>query len=294
MRTLSYIEIESAATMLARRWRDADVKAVFGVPRGGCVPAAMVAAQLGVSLADEPAMGVLVVDDLVDSGATSARFGFGAFDALYRKAGAPPRVAPDAVEVGDEWVVFPWETVDESSGPGDAVVRLLEFMGEDPTRDGLRDTPGRVLRAFTEMTAGMNEDPSVLLAKTFEDTCDEMVVVRGIEFVSTCEHHLMPFTGTATVAYVPAGRVVGLSKLARLVECYARRLQVQERMTNQIVQAMDEHLQPLGAAAIVTARHSCMGCRGVRKPGAEMVTSALSGVMRTKPEARAELLALAR
>lgn len=292
---LSYEDVAGLAARVAERWARADVESVYGVPRGGCVPAVMVAQRLGVPVITDWQRGrTLVVDDIVDSGRTADRFERAyAFDALLRSQRAPHTIAPDALDV-HSWVVFPWEEGDEEGGPADAVVRLLQHVGEDPTRPGLVDTPGRVLRAFTEMTTGYADDPASILGKVFDDCIDEMVVVRGIDFVSMCEHHLMPFVGTATVAYVPDQRVVGLSKLARLVECFARRLQVQERMTKQVVEAIDEHLHPLGAACIITARHSCMGCRGVRKASAEMVTSQLSGVMLDKPEARAELLALAR
>lgn len=177
----------------------------------------------------------------------------------------------------------------------EAVRVLLVELGEDADRPGLLDTPARVVRALREMTDGYGIDPAELLAVQFPDDYDEMVVVRGVEFHSLCEHHLLGFSGTATVAYIPTpGRgVVGLSKLARLVECFARRLQVQERMTMQIADAIDEHLAPVGVGVVVRARHSCMGCRGVRKPGAEMVTSALRGAMRDEPHTRAEFLSLA-
>jgi GTP cyclohydrolase I len=174
-----------------------------------------------------------------------------------------------------------------------AVKTLLGYLGEDPERNGLADTPGRVVRALAEMTAGYAEDPGEILDTTFDDSCDQMVLVRGVEFTSLCEHHILPFIGTATVGYIPDGQVVGLSKLARLVECYARRLQVQERMTEQIADAIDKHLGPLGVGVVVRARHLCMGCRGIRKPGAEMVTSALRGNLLALPAARAEFMQLA-
>jgi GTP cyclohydrolase I len=159
-------------------------------------------------------------------------------------------------------------------------------------REGLRDTPRRVLEAFKELTAGYHVDPAALLKAQFErDGYDQVVTVRGIDFTSLCEHHLLPFTGTAAVGYLPAERVVGLSKLARLVQAYASRLQLQERLTQQIATALQEHLQPQGVAVVLRARHACMGCRGIRKPGAEMVTSALLGVFRTENAARAEVLA---
>lgn len=178
----------------------------------------------------------------------------------------------------------------------DAVQTLLYWVGEDPAREGLRDTPGRVLRSLAELTQGYQADPGVILERSFPDQYDEMVVLRGVTFTSLCEHHLLPFVGVASVGYVPApgAGVVGLSKLARLVSCFAQRLQVQERMTVQIADALEEHLTPLGSGVLVEAHHSCMGCRGVRQPGALMVTSSLRGAMRDEPETRAEFLALAR
>lgn len=178
----------------------------------------------------------------------------------------------------------------------DAVQTLLYWVGEDPTREGLRDTPSRVLRSLAELTQGYSVDPALVLERTFPDEYDEMVVLRGVSFTSLCEHHLLPFVGTATVGYVPApgAGVVGLSKLARLVSCFAQRLQVQERMTVQIADALEKHLTPLGSGVLVEAHHSCMGCRGVRQPGATMVTSSLRGAMRDEPETRAEFLNLAR
>jgi len=301
--TITYRDAEDAAIRLAARWRDLaqvgqvdGVRQVAGVPRGGLVPAAMVAPLLSARLvsiedADEH---TLIVDDLIDSGATARRVAAERpFDALFRKPNSPPLVAMGAVE-RDGWLVFPWENDSEKAGPEDAVVRLLEHMGEDPNREGLLATPGRVLRAFTEMTAGYAQDPAAILSTVFDERHDQMVVLDGIEFTSTCEHHLLPFVGTAVVGYVPRQRVVGLSKLARLVECYARRLQVQERMTEQIASALMEHLNPEGAGVVIRAHHSCMGCRGVRKPSARMTTSALHGIMRHSGEARAEFLAFAR
>lgn len=265
---------------------------VWGIPRGGCVPAAMLAGRLGLPLVHAPAANILIVDDLIDSGATRARWDGHPFAALYRKSWSPPCHAMMEVP-GDHWIVFPWEV--EEAGPEDAVIRLLSFVGEDPNRDGLAATPGRVIRSLAELTSGYGEDPAEILAVTFAEACDEMIVLRGVSFTSLCEHHLLAFTGTATLGYVPgAGRVVGLSKLARLVDCYARRLQIQERLTTQIADALVTHLAPTGAGVVILAEHSCMGCRGVRKPGAEMVTSALHGAFREIPEARAEFLALTR
>lgn len=172
---------------------------------------------------------------------------------------------------------------------------LLYFIGEDPDREGLEETPARVLRALKEMTQGSWEDPKEILSKQFDSEHDELVILRAIPFTSLCEHHVLPFTGTASVAYIPKpGKVVGLSKLGRLVQCFTKRLQIQERMTNQIADALVENLQPLGAACIIRAAHSCMSCRGAKLTGTEFITSAIRGVFRDDPSARAELMALIR
>jgi len=173
-----------------------------------------------------------------------------------------------------------------------AVVELLEALGEDPSREGLRDTPARVARMYQELFSGLRSDPAKHLKRVFEEDYDEVVVLRDVDFYSLCEHHLLPFYGRAHVAYLPNGRVVGLSKLARTVEAFARRPQVQERLTCQIADAVMEHLEPQGAAVVIEAQHLCMKMRGVQKPNGVMVTSALRGVFKTCPSARAEVLAI--
>ncbi|HEY4642121.1 MAG TPA: GTP cyclohydrolase I FolE [Thermoanaerobaculia bacterium] len=173
----------------------------------------------------------------------------------------------------------------------EGIATLLRFIGEDTTRDGLIDTPARVVRAWREMTSGYGEDPGEILSRTFEESSDEMIVLRGISFYSVCEHHLLPFYGTASVGYLP-GRVVGISKLARLVNCFARRLQIQERMTRQIAASIEEHLEARGAGVVLRAHHLCMGCRGVRQEETEMVTSSMLGTLRTNPTSRAEFFRL--
>ena len=180
------------------------------------------------------------------------------------------------------------------SDPVESAVRTILFgLGETPGREGLRDTPRRVKRAMLEMTSGYKDNPATILSARFTaKTYDEMVVVRGIEFWSLCEHHLLPFHGVATVGYIPNGKVVGLSKVARLVHCFSRRLQIQERMTEEIAQALETHLKPKGVAVVVRATHLCMAMRGVKTP-AEMVTSRLLGGM-LEPTTRAEFLALER
>ena len=175
-----------------------------------------------------------------------------------------------------------------------AVREMLLAIGEDPDREGLRRTPARVAAAYGELFGGMWEDPRRHLAVTFDEGHKEMVVLRDIPFASCCEHHLLPFTGHAHIAYIPQGRVVGVSKLARLVEGYARRPQVQERLTSEIADALMDALQPDGCGVVIEATHTCMTIRGIQKPGSTMITSAVRGGFRRRPATRAEFFSLVR
>lgn len=174
-----------------------------------------------------------------------------------------------------------------------AVREILLAIGDDPDRDGLRDTPQRVARSYAELFAGLSQDPAEVIGTTFDVSHEELVLVKDIEVASCCEHHLLPFTGVAHVGYIPqkGGRVAGLSKIARLVDVYARRPQVQERLTTQIAEAMVEQLHARGVIVVVEAEHSCMTLRGVRKPGSKTVTSAVRGVLRDSAT-RAEAMSL--
>lgn len=173
-----------------------------------------------------------------------------------------------------------------------AVRAILEAVGEDPDREGLLETPDRVARMYAEIFAGLQTDPAVYLQKTFTQKHDEMVLVKDIEFASCCEHHLLPFTGKAHIAYLPNGKIVGLSKLARVVDAVAKRPQVQERMTEEIADLIMTHLSARGVGVIVEAAHSCMSIRGVRKPGAMTITSSMRGGFLKDAATRAELMAL--
>ena len=175
-----------------------------------------------------------------------------------------------------------------------AVRTLLRWIGEDPTRDGLIETPSRVARAFEEHFRGYQEDPEAILRKTFEEIegYDEMIMLRGVRFESHCEHHLAPIIGHAWVAYVPNGRVVGISKLARVVEAYAKRLQIQERLTAQIANTINDVLKPQGVGVVIKAHHHCMSTRGVHKHDSDLVTSRMLGCFRDNAITRQELLAM--
>lgn len=267
-------------------------KKVYAIPRGGVLAAYAIAnfsALEFVPLEEAD----YIIDDIYDTGATMDQH-------LTRaKVGAKPILLVDKREqFKDQWVVFPWEQDPitlTTEGIEENIKRILQFVGEDPSRGGLIETPARVSKAWREWTRGYTQDPKDIL-KMFDDGAenyDEMIVSKNISFVSHCEHHLAPFMGTVTVGYVPKDRIVGLSKINRLVDCFARRLQVQERMTTQIADAIEEHLKPLGVGVIVQARHLCIESRGINQPGSITTTSALKGALRD-PHARREFLSLAK
>ena len=173
-----------------------------------------------------------------------------------------------------------------------AVAEILDAVGEDKNREGFKDTPARVARMYAELLDGMRHEPSEHLKSIFHEKYDEIVLLRDIPFYSVCEHHMMPFIGKAHLAYLPDGKVLGVSKLARIVDAFARRLQVQERLTEQIAEFLMSNLKPKGVAVVIEASHSCMTIRGIKKPGGIMVTSALRGIFKKDPRSRSEVLTL--
>ena len=293
---------------LAEKKPSNNVITVYGIPRGG-IPAAYALQVAGLKgrqqhrviyeMVDTPLTADLILDDLIDSGITMNRYMVDCPNKTYAALFSKAQESRGRVFIGpvlpDTWLVFPWEGNAENSA-ADIPTRLLQFIGEDPAREGLRETPARFLKAWGEWTSGYSQDPAEVL-KTFEDGSngyDEMVLVRDIPVYSQCEHHLAPFFGKAHVAYIPNGKIAGLSKLSRLVDVFSRRLQVQERLTVQIADAMQEHLSPRGVGVVIECRHLCMESRGIERSGATTVTSAMRGALMDKPEARAELLSLIR
>lgn len=268
----------------------------YAVPRGG-VPALMaittqwerrrLISEIGTLLSTpDPSIADIIIDDLIDTGSTERKYPDKVMFALIDK-----RVWPH----GQDWVVWPWEG-DAVGGIEDNIRRLLQYVGEDPMRGGLEETPARVAKAWKEWCAGYDQDPKDIL-KTFADGAegvDEMVVVKDIPFYTHCEHHMAPFFGTATIGYLPNQKIVGLSKLSRLLDIYARRLQVQERLGCQVADAIMEHLDALGCGVVISARHLCMESRGIKKQGSTTTTSALRGLFKEDAAVRAEFLALAR
>lgn len=248
----------------------------YGVPRGGAAIAAM------FHPVDSPEEADLIVDDLIDSGATEMKWAQQyptlPFWAPYNKQKDPA--------LHGVWLVFPWE---ENEAPAeDNVVRLLEFMGEDPNREGLVETPRRYLKFWKEFLT-----PAEFKFTTFKgEGGDQIIIQTEIPFHSVCEHHLAPFYGTGVIAYIPDERIVGLSKLARALEHYARRLQNQERITKQVAEAIQQATGARGVAVILEAEHMCMAMRGIRKPGAKTRTSVLTGLFETDEKRRTELFSL--
>lgn len=268
---------------------------IYGVPRGGIPLAFGLAGLVGCDVTDSLSEATFVIDDLIDSGNTrkaimSAMPSGCEFVALYDKPTSPFLMG--------RWLAFPWE--EKPGGEGnesaeDIFVRLIQFIGQNVNSEDLRETPARAARAWKEWTAGYGQKPADVL-KVFNagGWYDEMIVVKGIPIMSTCEHHLAPIIGKAAFGYIPGkeGKIVGLSKIPRLFEIYARRLQLQERLTRQVGDAFMSVVEPLGCGVRIEAEHMCMASRGVRVHGATTVTSSLHGVFKTDARARAEFMEL--
>lgn len=261
----------------------------YPVPRGGVPVFLALTAMLPLLVVSNPNDADFILDDLIDTGSTLHGFGDKPFFALIDKRD------PLGPYQHGNWIVWPWEETAEK-GIEDHIIRLLQYIGDDASREGLVETPSRVAKAWKFWGSGYGRDVSEVL-KTFEDGaegCDEMVVVKDIPFYTHCEHHLAPFFGTATIGYLPNGKVVGLSKLSRVLDIFARRLQVQERLTTQVADALMKHLEPLGCGVVIKARHLCMESRGINQQGSTTVTSAVRGIFKDDPAVKSEFLALAR
>jgi len=293
MDRLSWGDIEYRADTIVNRMRHLSVIRAYPIPRGG-IPAALAVksrwyhcgSEYPFIIVEDPKDATVYIDDIVDSGATRAQYHDKPFFALVDKTDADS-------ELG--WVEFPWERMAGEVGPEENIRRLIEYLGDDPKREGLLETPLRVMRSYDELFAGYKQNPQDVIKVFKEGACDEMVVIRNVEFTSVCEHHMLPFVGTAHIAYVPNEKVIGVSKLARLLDIFARRLQIQERICQQVTGALDEFLEPRGSACVLVAKHLCMSSRGVAKQHSEMVTSSLSGVFRDEGNAaRSEFFSMIR
>lgn len=244
----------------------------YGVPRGGQYIAAL------LDPADSPEEADFIIDDIIDSGATMERY-----QRLYPDK---PFVALYHAQEEKDWLVFPWEL---SENPGeDNIIRMLQVIGEDPNREGLKETPKRYLKFMEEFLT-----PQPFNFTTFDgESYDEMVLSKNIPFFSICEHHLAPFFGVAHIGYVPNNKIVGISKLPRTLDKFSRRLQNQERITKQIAEELTKQLNPKGVAVVLEARHLCQEMRGIKKPGIMTMTSSLTGVFKEDINARNEFLNL--
>lgn len=251
---------------------------IWGIPRGGSIVAGL-ARQWGAIVVADPTEAEVIVDDIIDSGVTAV---------YYAGSHSVPVVAlvDKQTEGIGSWVHFPWEEPAEVDAAG-SVRRILQYIGEDSRRDGLVESPQRVVRSWDTLYSGYKVTPEDLL-KWFDDDTDEMIICKGIQFYSTCEHHLLPFYGKVAIGYLPNGRVIGVSKLARIVNAYARRLQIQERLTRQVGELLLPHVN--GVAVHIEAQHLCMLARGVEQQESSMVTNYLTGSFREKPQTRHEFL----
>ena len=265
-------------------------KKVYGIPKGGLI----VAGLAGLNIVETPEEAEIIVDDLIDSGETIKKYiGKKEIYVLYVKPHSPYRDKINYFKEEEGWVEFWWE--DKEKDQKDLVIRELEYIGENPKREGLLDTPNRVIKSWNKLYEGYKTNPDdILTVFTNESKIDQIVGLSNIEFYSTCEHHLLPFFGKAHIYYIPnkKGKIVGISKLARIVDIYARRLQNQERLSKQIADLIEEKLEPKGTAVILEAQHFCMKARGVEKENAIMKTSDLRGAFRKNEKARMELFQL--
>jgi len=272
---------------------DTPENTVYGIPKGGMILTAFLDHAVVTHI---PSEATIFLDDIIDSGKTMKlyveKYPGTPFHALINKVGSKE----DYLKYSNYWVVFPWEvdhpgeqeeTIEEN------IIRQLQYIGEDPNREGLKETPARIVRSWDEIYSGYNKNPKDILT-TFTDYngYDQIVLLKNFEFFSMCEHHMLPFFGKAHVAYIPDKKVIGISKLARLVDIFARRLQIQERIGEQVTTTLMKELQPLGAACIIEASHLCMRMRGVNKQHSIMVTSSIKGAFMTDPTAKEELMQL--
>ena len=295
VKNLSWADVHSLGVSLCEKILDCldhtteEVK-IYPVPRGGIYVAIMLQHLINAEeqidnweIVESTSEATIIVDDIIDTGSTMQYY--------ERKYSHIPFFAL-VLKEDNEWVSFPWERMTKDNGPVDNVRRLLEYIGEDPKREGLVETPKRVIRSYETLFGGYKQKPEDVL-KLFKDgACNEMVLLKDVEFTSFCEHHILPFFGKAHIAYIPDGRVIGISKLARILEIYARRLQIQERIGQQITDCLMKFLKPKGAACVLEAQHACMVCRGVQKQNSVMMTSSLTGVFLEHVQTRSEFFSM--
>jgi len=301
MKIIDHLEYSDDIKKLEAAVKDLDFDTVYGIPRGGQYPAAMLAQDMGKKLIFNPFdidCQTLIVDDLCDSGATIEKFHkdhpYSKFAVVYLKEGGRKFEwlyfgSFFGKTADSNWIVFPDE---HDGGIEENAKRILQYIGEDVTREGLIETPKRMRRAWDEIFSGYKTDPHDLVKTFVQGTCKEMVILKNAEFYSTCEHHFFPFFGHCSIGYLPNKKVIGVSKLARLLDCYSKRMQIQERMTTQIADFLEQELEAKGVYVVCEGVHFCMTSRGVKKQDASMVTSAIRGAFCDDYALRAEFLSL--
>lgn len=253
---------------------------IYAVPRGGIPLAIALSGILQIPMIEnfpDSNDRILVVDDLVDSGKTRQKFMYNDFVCIHIKEHTPKELYPTIyLRTENDWIEYWWEK--NETPIQDSIVRILQYINEDPNRQGLVDTPKRIVKSYDHLFSGYKKDVKSIITVFDNPKCDEIVLLKNIELYSMCEHHMLPFFGQAHIAYIPDKKVIGISKLARLLEIYSRRLQIQERIGEQITSDLMKYLEPKGAACIIDAVHMCMRMRGVEKQNSSMVTSSLKGV----------------
>lgn len=273
---------------------------IYPVPQGGIALGMELSKLLDIpilgvrDLKDVKGRDILIIDDLIDSGKTRSKFPDNDFACIHIKSHAEFKMTGDTYAIHErvvDWIVYWWEG-NEDKSIEDAVIRQLEYIGENPNREGLIETPKRVVKSWGELFSGYGQKPEDIMKTFMEGACDELVLLKDVEMYSVCEHHLLPFFGKCHVAYIPDKKVIGISKLARLVNMYSRRTQIQERIGEQVTTALMKYLKPKAAACIIEAQHLCMLMRGVQKQNSVMITSSLKGVFLTDNKAREELMRL--
>ncbi len=294
-------DIMSIATWVKNKEASGGItfKGVHGVPQGGVIPAVFLAAELGLPFVPEldpnhpDFLQILVIDDVMDSGATKLKYELHSlFVCLHVKEGCDfsADYSPHEVWKGG-WVDYWWEKSGSGGNIMSPLTRPLQYIEGTASREGLKDTPKRVIESWKTLYGGYEQDPADVMT-VFEEGYDQMVVLGPIEMYSMCEHHMLPFFGQCYIAYIPNGKVIGISKLARLMEIFSRRLQIQERIGDQITDALMEHLEPKGAACLIQAKHFCMVARGVGKQNAVMTTNSLRGCFLEEPACREEFMSI--
>lgn len=293
MLKLTHKELFELVKQLATKIRESknEYSSIYGIPRGGYAIAIELGKFLGCEvITDENDIddNTLIVDDLVDSGKTISKYPYNDKAVLYVKHGKTKMVNYYVKET-NEWVKFPDESENEVQ---EHIERVIQYIGEDTKREGLLETPKRVQRAYDEIFSGYKQNPKDLMKTFTEGTCNEMVILKNCEFYSTCEHHMFPFFGHVSIGYLPNKKVIGISKLARLVDLYSKRMQIQERMTTEIADTIMKELDAKGVYVVCEGVHFCMRSRGVKKQDASMITSAVRGVFQKDAKARQEFLSL--